>query len=60
MVDTSKETDERVNDIFFGLLEQLTLQWFCRYMPAWVTPDILITIGYSWGTDHHERVQVSG
>lgn len=43
--DTSKKTDERVNDIFFGPLERPVLQWLCRHMPAWVTPDMLTAIG---------------
>lgn len=35
----------RVNDILLGPLEQPTLKWLATHMPAWVTPDILTTIG---------------
>lgn len=47
--DTSKRTDERVNDIFFGPLERPALQFFCRHMPAWVNPDMLTAIGVIGG-----------
>ncbi len=49
MGDTSKKTDERVNDIFFGPLEQPALRWLCAHMPAWVNPDILTAIGVCGG-----------
>jgi phosphatidylglycerophosphate synthase len=47
--ETSKRTDERVNDIFFGPLERPALQFFCRHMPAWVNPDMLTAIGVVGG-----------
>lgn len=47
--ETSKRTDERVNDIFFGPLERPALQFFCRHMPAWVNPDMLTAIGVLGG-----------
>jgi phosphatidylglycerophosphate synthase len=47
--DTSKKSDTRVNDIFFGPLERPALQWLCAHMPAWVTPDILTAIGVLGG-----------
>lgn len=36
---------ERVNDILLGPLERPALQWLAKRMPAWVTPDVLTTIG---------------
>ena len=47
--DTSKKTDERVNDIFFGPLERPALQLLCQHMPAWVNPDMLTAIGLGGG-----------
>ncbi|HSL42283.1 MAG TPA: CDP-alcohol phosphatidyltransferase family protein [Anaerolineales bacterium] len=35
----------RVNDILLGPLERPALKWLAAHMPAWVTPDILTTIG---------------
>lgn len=35
----------RINDILLGPLERPTLKWLAAHMPAWVTPDILTTIG---------------
>ncbi len=35
----------RVNDILLGPLERPALQFFCRHMPAWVTPDIMTFTG---------------
>jgi phosphatidylglycerophosphate synthase len=35
----------RVNDILLGPLERPTLKWLAAHMPAWVTPDILTTVG---------------
>ena len=49
MEDTSKKTDERVNDIFFGPLERPALQLLCRHMPAWVNSDMLTAIGAGGG-----------
>lgn len=49
MDETSKKTDERVNDIFFGSLERPALQWLCAHMPAWVNPDMLTAIGVGGG-----------
>jgi phosphatidylglycerophosphate synthase len=45
MEDTSKKTNDRINDIFFGPLERPALQWLCQHMPAWVSPDLLTAIG---------------
>lgn len=36
---------QRVNDILLGPLERPALQWFCKHMPGWVTPDILTGLG---------------
>jgi len=49
MDNTSKKTDERVNDIFFGPLERPALRWLCAHMPAWVNPDILTAMGVFGG-----------
>src|SRR5574337_76011 len=49
MKDTSKQTDERVNDILFGPLERPALQLLCRHMPAWINPDMLTAIGVVGG-----------
>lgn len=43
MSDISKH--KRVNDILLGPLERPALQWLAAHMPAWVTPDLLTTIG---------------
>ncbi len=48
-MDTSKTADVRVNDIFFAPLERPALQWLCKHMPAWMTPDILTVIGVVGG-----------
>ena len=37
---------KRVNDILLGPLERPALHWLAAHMPAWVTPDILTTIGF--------------
>ena len=37
--------EKRINDILLGPLERPALQWFCKHMPAWVTPDLLTGIG---------------
>jgi len=48
-MDTSKTADVRVNDTFLAPLERTALQWLCKRMPAWVTPDILTMIGFMGG-----------
>jgi len=37
---------QRINDILLGPLERPALAWLARVMPAWVTPDLLTTIGF--------------
>ena len=37
--------EKRVNDVLLGPLERPALQWLCRHMPSWVTPDLLTTTG---------------
>lgn len=39
----------RVNDILLGPLERPVLDWFCRRMPRWVTPDVLTVVGIAGG-----------
>ena len=48
-MDTSKTADVRVNDSFLAPLERPALQWLCKHMPAWMTPDILTVIGFIGG-----------
>jgi phosphatidylglycerophosphate synthase len=48
-MDTSKTADVRVNDTFLAPLERTALQWLCKKMPAWMTPDILTVIGFMGG-----------
>ena len=48
-MDTSKTADVRVNDSFLAPLERPALQWLCKHMPAWMTPDILTVIGLIGG-----------
>ena len=48
-MDTSKTADVRVNDTFLAPLERPVLQWFCKHMPARMTPDILTVIGIIGG-----------
>ena len=48
-MDTSKTADVRVNDTFLAPLERPALQWLCKHMPAWMTPDILTVIGLIGG-----------
>ena len=48
-MDTSKTADVRVNDTFLAPLERPGLQWLCKHMPAWMTPDILTVIGLMGG-----------
>ena len=48
-MDTSKTADVRVNDSFLAPLERPALQWLCKHMPAWMTPDILTVIGIIGG-----------
>ena len=35
----------RIKDMLFGPLERPALKWLCEHSPAWLTPDILTTIG---------------
>jgi phosphatidylglycerophosphate synthase len=48
-MDTSKTADVRVNDTFLAPLERAALQWLCKQMPAWMTPDILTVVGFVGG-----------
>src|SRR6476660_7889768 len=48
-MDTSKTADVRINDSFLAPLERPALQWLCKHMPAWMTPDILTVIGVIGG-----------
>jgi len=48
-MENSKTADLRVNDTFLAPLERPALQWLCKYMPAWMTPDILTVIGVIGG-----------
>jgi archaetidylinositol phosphate synthase len=48
-MDTSKTADVRVNDTLLAPLERPALQWLCKHMPAWMTPDILTVIGLMGG-----------
>ena len=48
-MDTSKTADVRVNDTILAPLESPALQWLCKQMPAWMTPDILTAIGFIGG-----------
>ena len=48
-MDTSKTADVRVNDTFLAPLERPALQWLCKRMPVWMTPDILTAIGFVGG-----------
>ena len=36
---------KRINDIWLGNLEQRSLQWMVRRLPAWATPDTMTAIG---------------
>ena len=36
---------KRVKDMLLGPLERPALQWLCEHSPAWLTPDMLTTIG---------------
>ena len=42
---TDKQQHTRVNKMMLGFLERPALQWMAKKMPAWVTPDILTSIG---------------
>lgn len=42
---TDIKKQKRINDILLGPLERPALNWLAAHMPAWVTPDILTTIG---------------
>ena len=57
-MDTSKTADVRVNDSFLAPLERPALQWLCKHMPAWMTPDILTVIGVDWRGSHGDWVLV--
>src|SRR5262245_9199476 len=48
-MDTSKTADVRVNDTVLAPLERPALQWLCKHMPAWMTPDILTVVGFIGG-----------
>ena len=48
-MDNSKTADVRVNDTFFAPLERAALQWLCKHMPGWMTPDTLTVIGLFCG-----------
>ena len=48
-MNTSKTADVRVNDSLLAPLERPALQWLCKHMPAWMTPDILTVIGFIGG-----------
>lgn len=48
-MDTSKTADVRVNETFLAPLERTALQWLCKQMPVWMTPDILTAIGFVGG-----------
>jgi phosphatidylglycerophosphate synthase len=48
-MDNSKTADVRVNDTFLAPLERAALQWLCKEMPAWMTPDILTVVGFVGG-----------
>ena len=43
------KSHKRTNDILLGPLERPALRWLAAHMPAWVTPDILTTIGFLGG-----------
>ena len=48
-MDSSKTADVRVNNTFLAPLERTALQWLCKQMPVWMTPDILTVIGVIGG-----------
>jgi phosphatidylglycerophosphate synthase len=48
-METSKTADVRVNDTVLAPLERTALQWLCKQMPVWMTPDILTAIGLIGG-----------
>lgn len=48
-MDSSKTADVRVNDTILAPLERTALQWLCKQMPVWMTPDILTAIGLIGG-----------
>jgi len=48
-MDTAKTADVRVNDTILAPLERTALQWLCKQMPVWMTPDILTAIGLLGG-----------
>jgi phosphatidylglycerophosphate synthase len=40
---------KRVKDMLLGSLERPALKWLCEHSPAWLTPDMLTTIGLLGG-----------
>jgi phosphatidylglycerophosphate synthase len=42
---TKVENHKRENDILLGFLERPALKWLAAHMPAWVTPDVLTSLG---------------
>ena len=48
-METSKTADVRVNDTILAPLERTALQWLCKQMPVWMTPDVLTAIGLLGG-----------
>src|ERR1044071_7160042 len=48
-METSKTADVRVNDTMLAPLERTALQWLCKRLPVWMTPDILTAIGLIGG-----------
>ena len=40
---------KRVKDMLLGALERPALKWLCEHSPAWLTPDMLTTIGLLGG-----------
>jgi len=48
-MDTSKTADVRINDTILAPLERTALQWLCKRMPVWTTPDLLTVIGLIGG-----------
>jgi phosphatidylglycerophosphate synthase len=48
-MDNAKTADIRVNDTLLAPLERTALQWLCKQMPVWMTPDILTVVGVIGG-----------
>jgi hypothetical protein len=51
-MDTSKTADVRVNDTILAPLERPALQWLCKQMPVWMTPDIPHCDWLHWRASH--------